>query len=120
MKNKWIKCGDKVIVIAGNDRGVIGQVIARTESKILVQGVNFRKRHVKSREQNRKSDIVEMERPVHISNVALCDAHGNRLKLKVSQGKDGKRELTHLLEGEEKSYRVLKKEAKREEARGTN
>lgn len=115
MKNKWIKNGDKVLVIAGNDRGVVGEVMARAKDRILVQGVNVRKRHMKSREQNRKSEIVNIERAIHISNVALCDANGKKLKLKMQQATDPKkRELVYLEEGEEKSYRIMKKESKKE------
>ena len=110
MKNKWIKNGDKVVVIAGNDRGTVGEVMARTKDKILVQGVNIRKRHMKSREQGRKSEIVSIERAIHISNVALCDANGNKLKLNLKQGEGKTRALIYREQGEEKSHRELRKE----------
>ncbi|NGX50397.1 MAG: 50S ribosomal protein L24 [Chlamydiae bacterium] len=112
MKSKWIKKGDKVLVICGNDRGKVGEVIAKKESRILIQGVNVRKRHMKSREQNRKSEIVSIEKPIHISNVALCDGDGKKLKLKVKIGKDGSRELFRLDGDKEVSYRMLKKPVK--------
>ena len=47
MKQKWIKIGDKVLVLNGNDRGKVGEVLAKKDSRILVQGVNVRKRHTK-------------------------------------------------------------------------
>lgn len=109
MKHKWIKKGDKVLILAGNDRGKVGEVIAKKDTRILVQGINVRKRHMKSRDQNRKSEIVSMEKPIHISNVALCTADGKKIKLKVKSGTDGSKELTHLQDGKEVSFRTLKK-----------
>ncbi|MEM7174819.1 MAG: 50S ribosomal protein L24 [Chlamydiota bacterium] len=114
MKNKWIKKGDKVLVIAGNDRGVVGEVMARTKDRILVQGVNVRKRHMKSREQNRKSEIIEIERSIHISNVTLCDSNQKKLKINMKQGPGNKRELVYLEGAEEKSHRILRKETSKD------
>jgi large subunit ribosomal protein L24 len=75
-----IKKGDKVLVIAGNDKGRTGVVLRRKEDRVAVQGINIRKRHVKKRSQNMPSQIIEMEVPVHISNVCLCDDDGKRAK----------------------------------------
>lgn len=113
MKQKWIKKGDKVLVISGNDRGNVGEVIAKKGSQILVQGVNVRKRHMKARQQGQKSEIVSMERPIHISNVALCNGDSKKLKLNVKFGKDGSKELIYLDNGKEVSYRTLKKPSKK-------
>lgn len=113
MKNKWIQKGDKVLVIAGNDKGKVGEVLARREKRILVQGINVRKRHTKSRDQNQKSEIISMEMPIHISNVALCTAEGKKLKLKVKKGKDGAKELIYMDEGKEVSHRTLRKAVKK-------
>lgn len=112
MKHKWIKKGDKVLVICGNDRGKVGEVIAKKDTRVLVQGVNVRKRHMKSRDQNRKSEIVSIERPIHVSNVALCDAEGKKLKLKPKIGKDGSKELVYFDNDKEVSYRTLRKPIK--------
>ena len=113
MKNKWIQKGDKVLIIAGNDNGKVGEVIARKEKRILVQGVNVRKRHTKSRDQNQKSEIVSMEMPIHISNVALCTSDGKKLKLKVKKDKEGAKELIYLDDGKEVSHRTLRKSVKK-------
>lgn len=112
MKQKWIKKGDKVLVISGNDRGKVGEVVAKKDARILVQGVNIRKRHMKSRDQNQKSEIISMEKPIHISNVALCSAEGKKLKLKVKLGKDGSKELVYFDNDKEMSYRTLRKPVK--------
>ncbi|QVL57965.1 MAG: 50S ribosomal protein L24 [Simkaniaceae bacterium] len=112
MKQKWIKKGDKVLVISGNDRGKVGEVIAKKESQILVQGVNVRKRHTKARQQGQKSEIISMEKPIHLSNVALCNGEGKKLKLNVKLGKDGSKDLVYLDNGKEVSYRTLRKPVK--------
>lgn len=112
MKQKWIKKGDKVLVISGNNSGKTGEVIEKKESRILVQGINICKRHMKARQQGQKSEIVSFEKSIHISNVALCDANGKKIKLKVKHGKDGSKELVYLDNEKEVSYRTLKKPIK--------
>ena len=81
--SKWIKKGDKVVVIAGNDRGKTGEVIARKEDRVLIQGINIRKKHVKRRAKAGAGEIHEIEAPMHISNVSLCDPEGKPVKAKV-------------------------------------
>lgn len=105
--SKWIKKDDQVVVIAGNDKGLAGTVIARKGPKVIVQGVNVRKRHMKSRSQDRPSEIIEIERPIHISNVALCDDNGKRIKVKVKR--DGHKKDLMIVGQEEKILRTLKK-----------
>lgn len=112
MKQKWIKKGDKVLVISGNDRGKMGEVIAKKDARILVQGVNVRKRHMKAQRQGEKSEIISMEKPIHISNVALCNVDGKKLKLRVKLGKDGSKDLVYLDNEKEISYRTLRKPIK--------
>lgn len=109
MKQKWIQKGDKVLVISGNDRGKVGEVIAKNEKRILVQGVNVRKRHMKAQKEGQRSEIVRIERPIHISNVALCSTDGKKLKLKVKLGSDGAKELVYFDNEKEISYRILRK-----------
>lgn len=69
---KKFRKGDRVIAIAGNDRGRIGIVQSCREDKIIVQGLNVRKKHIKKSEQAPNGRIVEIERPFHISNVKIC------------------------------------------------
>jgi len=112
MKNKWIQKGSKVLVLTGNDKGKVGEIIARKEDRVLIQGVNIRKRHTKSREQNKKSEIVSREMPIHISNIAPCDADGKKLKLKAKVDKNSGKELIYLNGDKEVSYRTLRKTVK--------
>jgi large subunit ribosomal protein L24 len=68
-----IKKGDTVVVLTGNDKGKSGKVITvnREKSRVLVEGVNFKTKHVKPSAQETEGRIDKMEAPVHISNVAL-------------------------------------------------
>lgn len=71
-KCKKIRKGDKVVAIAGNDRGQTGTVLSVLGEKVVVQGINVRKKHVKRSQANQAGGIIEMEKPIHISNVKLC------------------------------------------------
>jgi len=70
-----IKKGDKVIVIAGASKGKVGKVLKAmpSELKVIVEGVNMRKKSHKSRKQGEQSQILEIAMPIHVSNVAKRD-----------------------------------------------
>ncbi|NGX33598.1 MAG: 50S ribosomal protein L24, partial [Candidatus Anoxychlamydiales bacterium] len=70
--SKWIKKDDSVVVIAGNDKGKVGTVLSKNKDRVVVQGINMRKKHMKRTQKTQAAQIVEMEMPIHISNVALC------------------------------------------------
>jgi len=75
-----IKKGDKVLVIAGNDRGRTGVILRRRGDRVAIQGINIRKKHVKRRSEVQTPSIIEIEVPVHVSNVCLCDEEGKKIK----------------------------------------
>lgn len=68
------KTGDKVVVISGKDKGKEGRIIKtlRSENRVVVEGINMIKKHVKPNGQTAGS-IVEMEAPIHASNVMMLD-----------------------------------------------
>lgn len=73
-----IKKGDTVIVIAGEDIGLQGEVVEvrPRENRVIVEGINTHKRHRKARQvgnQQIPAQIVEFDAPIHISNVMLVD-----------------------------------------------
>jgi len=90
---KYLKKGDKVIVTAGNEKGKVGEVLAKSSEKVLVKGLNIRKRHRKV--QDKKPTIIEAEAPMHISNVAFTPDGTYATKLRCRE-KDGKKEVYYL------------------------
>ena len=68
------KKGDKVVVIAGSSKGKEGQItnVLRAENKVVIEGVNIVKKHMKGNGQTAGS-IVEMEAPINASNVMMID-----------------------------------------------
>jgi len=72
---KRIKTGDTVIVIAGKSKGHVGKVlrvVTGTLVKVVVEGANMMKKHVKPNPQlEQKGGIISREAPLHVSNVAL-------------------------------------------------
>jgi large subunit ribosomal protein L24 len=72
-----IRRHDEVVVITGEDKGKRGRVLAvfPDKSRVLVEGVNFVKRHTKPR-PGRQGGIVEKEAPVHVSNLMIVDPRG--------------------------------------------
>jgi large subunit ribosomal protein L24 len=70
-----IKKNDDVIVIAGKDKGNRGNVLSVLEDHVLVSGINKVKKHQKPNPvKGVTGGIVEMEKPIHISNVAIYNA----------------------------------------------
>ena len=74
-----IKRGDRVVIIAGKDRGKRGVVrrMVNKDDRVVVEGVNMVKRHQRARSQNQQSSIIEREAPIHISNVMLIDPNSD-------------------------------------------
>ncbi|OHA15843.1 MAG: 50S ribosomal protein L24 [Candidatus Taylorbacteria bacterium RIFCSPLOWO2_02_FULL_43_11] len=78
-----IKKGDNVIVISGIDKGKQGKVLSSfpRDSKILVEGINIKKRHQKRRKENQKGQIVEKAVPILASKVMLLDSTGAKTRV---------------------------------------
>ncbi len=79
-----IKRNDKVEVIAGKDKGKQGRIlrIIGDKNRVLVEGIMMVKKHVKPNPQrNIKGGIAEQESPIHLSNVMLIDAEGNKTRV---------------------------------------
>lgn len=67
-----IKSGDEVIVVAGKSKGLTGKVLRVIGDKVVVEGCNMIKKHIKANPQKPeiRSGIVALESPIHVSNVA--------------------------------------------------
>ena len=77
-----VRVGDKVKILAGKDRGKEGKVLftLKKKDKVVVEGINIVKKHMKPNQTNETGGILSVEAPIHVSNV------------KVIEGKDSKKE----------------------------
>ncbi|MCE1275045.1 MAG: 50S ribosomal protein L24 [Chlorobiaceae bacterium] len=66
-----VKKNDSVVVISGNDRGKSGKVLKvfPQKGRVIVEGVNIRKRHMRPTQSSPQGSIIEREFPIHASNV---------------------------------------------------
>ncbi len=73
MEKIRIKKGDTVKIIAGKDKGKSGKVVRALpkQRRVAIEGINVYKKHVRPRTANEKGQVVEVARPLHISNVQL-------------------------------------------------
>jgi len=86
-----IKKGDKVVVLAGKDKGRSGEVIRMMpkDDKAVVRGVNMVRRHTKQ-SQSQEGGIISKEAPIHLSNIAVADpkdGKATRVRIEVKDGK---------------------------------
>ena len=88
-----IKVGDKVQVSTGANKGKEGKVskVLRSESRVIVEGVNLVKKHIKPGRTNETGGILETEAPIHISNVKVITKEEKETK-KASPKKETKKE----------------------------
>lgn len=90
------KTGDKVVVIAGKDKGKEGKItkILREENKIVIEGVNVVKKNVKPNGQTAGS-IIDMEAPINASNAMMIDPKSKkRTRVGHTVDKNGKKVRT--------------------------
>jgi large subunit ribosomal protein L24 len=98
-----IRKGDTVQVISGDDKGKVGRVLSVDEAKlrVVVEKVNFVKRHQKARRQGVQSGIIEKEAPIRLSKVMLYDAKQQRgTRVGIRTLADGTRERVSKVSGE--------------------
>lgn len=95
-----IKVGDNVRVITGSNKGKEGKVlqVLKNENKVVIDGVNVVKKHVKPNRQNESGGILEVEAPIHASNVKLIDKKAEKAEKKETK----------------KAEKTVKKETKKE------
>ena len=96
-----LKKGDKVVVIAGSNKGKEGIINKILDNKVIVEGVNIVKKHLKPKNNNGNGEIVEREAPIHVSNVKLIEN-----KKKETKEKSKKTEK----KAEEKAKKSVKKD----------
>ncbi len=87
-----IRKGDNIIVITGKDKGKTGKVVKSFPriGKVVVEGINLRKRHEKPRKQGQKGQVIDVASPISVSNVSLIDPKTKkptRVGYKIEAGK---------------------------------
>ena len=89
-----IKKEDTVLVIAGKDKGKKGKVrfAYPKKQRLLVEGVNFVKKHSRARGAARQAGIIDLEVPIHVSNVMLmCNKCSKPVRIGYKKLEDGRR-----------------------------
>ncbi|RME96538.1 MAG: 50S ribosomal protein L24 [Verrucomicrobia bacterium] len=81
MKPFHVKRGDEVVVISGAEKGKRGKIIQvlRKKQRVVIEGVNLRKKHVRKSQQYPEGGIIEREGSIHISNVMLASKYDERM-----------------------------------------
>ena len=99
------------MAIAGNEKGKTGVVLARRGDRVVVQGLNVRKKNVRRSQQSPQGGTIDKEMAIHVSNVMVCPEGGRPVRLKVRVNAEGERELffRDSKSGSETAYRSLKK-----------
>lgn len=97
-----IRKGDKVVVLAGKDKGRHGTVtqVLPKENRVLVDGINVKARHRKPTQQNPQGGIDRVEAALHMSNVALEDPKTGKPTRVRFEDKDGKKVRVAARSGE--------------------
>ena len=98
MKRRSVCVGDTVYVLAGNDKGKQGKVLRCLKDKVVVEGVNVRVKNIKRSQENPKGKRINIEAPLHISNVRLSIDMSLLDYLSRLQKKDGSFGISVLTE----------------------
>ncbi len=89
-----IRKGDNVIVISGKDKGKRGRIIEvmTKEQKVIVENINLKKKHQRSKTSGKKGEKIEVPRPISVSTVALiCKNCGKPTRIGRRILPDGKK-----------------------------
>lgn len=99
-----IKTGDNVIVISGREKGKRGKItkVFPDIDKVLVEGLNLKKKYQKNRDSKKENQVLDVEYPIHVSNVALVDEKsGKPSKIGIKVDEKGKKIRILKRSGEE-------------------
>jgi large subunit ribosomal protein L24 len=97
-----LKKDDNVMVISGNFKGKTGKILKvfPKKNRVIIEGVNLRKRHTKASQQNPQGGIIEKESPIEASNVMILDPKSNEAT------KIGKKLIIDEKTGKKRSVRI--------------
>ena len=93
-----VRVGDKVKILAGKDRGKEGKVLVtlKKKDKVVVEGINIVKKHMKPSQMNETGGILSVEAPIHVSNVKVIEektAEPKKTTKKTTTKKSTKKEV---------------------------
>ena len=86
-----IKKNDNVIVLAGKDKGKVAKILKSLprERKVLVDGVNLKKKHVRPKREGEKGQVVQVPAPLEVSNIKIvCPKCGKPVRIGYKVEKD--------------------------------
>jgi large subunit ribosomal protein L24 len=95
MAKMKLRKGDRVKVLRGNERGKEGTILRvdREKNRVVVEGVNIRKRHRKPTAMDPEGGIISFEAPIHASNVMLLDpANDEPTRIRSKTNEDGSKD----------------------------
>lgn len=98
---RHVRTGDEVIVTTGSDKGRRGKVmrVITKEERIIVEGVNVRRKHVKPTQSNPQGGVVSIAMPIHISNVSPVDKNKKPTRVRF-ETRDGEKVRVAATTGE--------------------
>ncbi len=101
-----LKVGDKVKVMVGKDKGKEGKITHtfKNENKVVVEGINMIKKHLKPNNANQNGGIIDREAKIDASNVMRIDSKTNNVTRKAE--KNVKKETKKVVKKEEKTEKV--------------
>ncbi|MDO8486085.1 MAG: 50S ribosomal protein L24 [Candidatus Staskawiczbacteria bacterium] len=91
-----VKKNDKVLIIAGKDKGRTGKIIKSflKERMVLVEGINLKKKHVKAKKQGEKGQVISVSSAISVSNVKIiCPKCGKATRIAYSLEKKEKHRI---------------------------
>ena len=96
-----VRRGDRVRIIRGTQAGREGTVlrVLPKENRVVVEGVNLRKRHTRPSQANPEGGIMTFEAPIHASNVMLLDPNGEPTRVRQRIDADGEKERVSVKTG---------------------
>ena len=100
---RHIRQGDTVMVTAGDDKGRTGKVLRvfPDEHRVIVEGVNVHRKHVRPNPNNQQGGVVEKELPLHWSNVSPVDDRGRATRVRFETKPDGAKHRLAATTGEQ-------------------
>lgn len=91
-----IKKGDIVKILAGKDKGKSGKVIKiiPQRERVMVEGVNIFKKHVRPKKQGEKGEVVDVSRPINVSNVGIICPNCSKVS-RIGYKKEGDKKVRY-------------------------